>query len=435
MSILDTLIAEFKGLCSRFTDLRQPSPNLQYSIQDIVLAAFSVFFIQSPSFLDSQKQLERKYGLSNAQTLFGLDKIPTDNHIRKVLDKTPSSTLVPMFQNLFERLRDSDVFQKFTVLNDRILIALDGTQHHSSTDISCPSCNSKTAKNGVTTYYHSFIGASLCAPGNNTVLSLPPEFITPQDGHDKQDCENAAAKRWLNQYGAYYAPEKAIILGDDLYASQPLCEAVLEQNLDFILVCKETSHKVLYDFISNAEMETVSIREKSGPDRGRITRLRFINKVPLNGNSDPLLVNWVGIEVTDRNGKKGYTGAFVTSIKITADTVASIAEAGRARWKVENETFNTLKNKGYHLEHNFGHGKENLCNLFATMNLLAFNFHTMAELLDEKYKTIQEKLRRRVGFFEEIRTLTKYVLFNSWDALFDEILDSFKPRDSTRQKP
>jgi hypothetical protein len=253
---------------------------------------------------------------------------------------------------------------------------------------------------------------------------LQPEFITPQDGHDKQDCENAAAKRWLQEYGSYYAAEKAIILGDDIYATQPLCDAILKEKLDFILVCKQDSHKVLYDFISGANMETVSFREKSGPNRGQITRLRFINNVPLNGNKEGLCVNWIGIEVTDRNGKKGYDGAFVTNIEITMDNASDIAQAGRARWKVENETFNTLKTKGYHLEHNFGHGKQNLCNLFATMNLLAFDFHTLADLMDEKYRVINEKLKRRAGFFEEIRTLTKYVLFSSWSALFDEMLDS-----------
>jgi len=336
MSILDTLIAEFKGLCSTFTDPRGYSPNLTYSIVDIALAAFSVFFTQAPSFLDYQKQLERRYGSSNAQTLFGIEQIPTDNHIRNVLDNTPANTLFPEFKANFECLRASEAFKDFQVFEEHILIALDGTQHHSSTNISCSGCNTRTSRKGETTYYHSFIGTSLCAPGNNHVLSLPPEFITPQDGHDKQDCENAAAKRWLETYGAYYASEKAIILGDDLYATQPLCQAILAKSLDFILVCKQDSHKVLYDFISGAAMETVSYREKSGPNRGQITRLRFINNVPLNGNKDGLLVNWVGIEVTSRTGKKGYHGAFVTNIEITVDNAADIAKAGRARWKVES---------------------------------------------------------------------------------------------------
>ena len=181
-------------------------------------------------------------------------------------------------------------------------------------------------------------------------------------------------------------------------------------------------------------MQSVEFREKTGPNRGRITRLRFINQVLLNGNEDALLVNWVAIEETDRNGKKGYTGAFVTSLEITVENVLQIIQAGRARWKVENETFNILKNNGYHLEHNFGHGKENLCNLFVCLNLLAFNFHTLCNLLDEQYQTIQEKMGRRQTFFDELKVLTKYTLFSSWTQLFDHILDSFKPKAKPRAR-
>lgn len=434
MGILESLITELKGLFGCFTDPRSQSPNLKYSIVDIVLSAFALFFTQSPSFLEYQRQMERQYASSNAQTLFGVEQIPSDNHIRDVLDHTPASTLFPGFKSHFERLRASPAFEKFQVLGKRILIALDGTQHHSSSDISCTSCNTRTSRSGETVYSHSFVAASLCAPGHNEVLSLPPEFITPQDGHNKQDCENTASKRWLEQYGADYDAENAIILGDDLYARQPVCTAILEQNLDFILVCKEDSHKVLYDFISEVDMETVEIKAKTGPNRGQITRLRFINQVPLNGNKDTLLVNWIGIEVSHRDGKKGYQGAFVTSIAVTANNVAELAQAGRARWKIENETFNTLKNNGYHLEHNFGHGKQNLCNLFATMNLLAFNSHTLCNLLDQQYQTIQQKLSRRETFFEELRTLTKYVLFPSWTSLFDTMLDSLKPRGRPSSK-
>jgi hypothetical protein len=203
------------------------------------------------------------------------------------------------------------------VLDKRILIALDGTLHHSSSDIFCDFCNQKTCRNGETIYSHSFVAASLCSPAHNDVLSLKPEFITPQDGHDKQDCENAAAKRWLNQYGAAYAQEGAVILGDALYANQPLCDSVLSKQLDFIFVCKPDSHKHLYDFIAHAPRETPVLKEKTGALPGQSTQLSFICQVPLNGNSEPLLVNWIGIQVTDKNGKLAYKDAFVTSLEVS----------------------------------------------------------------------------------------------------------------------
>lgn len=426
-SILDEMILELKGLVVDFIDPRRPSPNLGYSLEDIVLSGFSVFFTQSPSFLSHQRQLERRHGSSNAQSLFKIDKIPTDNHIRDILDYTPPEVLYPALRSGFECLRNHKSFNNFKVLDDRILIALDGTQHHSSHKIHCPFCNYKEHKNGKVTYYHSFIGASLCAPGENHVLPLEPEFITPQDGHDKQDCEHMAAKRWLDQHGDYYATENAVILGDDLYSRQPVCEKILEKGLDFILVCKPDSHKVLYDFMDRAKMQSIKIKGQ----KGDITRVHFMNEVPLNGNKDAMLVNWIGVEVIDKTGKITYQNAFVTNLDVTDKNVADIAAAGRARWKIENETFNTLKTKGYNLEHNYGHGKQHLCNLLATMNLLAFSMHTQLDLMDEKYNEINEKLKCRKEFFEEIRTLTKYMLFASWDDLFNEILDSFKPRDSS----
>jgi hypothetical protein len=413
-----------------FPAARQDSPNLRYGIEDIALSAFSVFYLQSPSFLSYQNQLERRHGSSNLSSLFGIEKVPTDNQIRKVLDNAPPDLLFPMFRKGFERLKNHKTFNKFKVLCDKILIALDGCQHFSSSKISCPSCRTKTHKTGKTTYQHSFIGASLCAPGNSHVLSLEPEFMTPQDGHDKQDSEQAATKRWLEKYGAFYASQGAIFLGDDLYSRQPTCAAFLEKGADFILVCKPDSHKFLYDFIDGADLGKVTVKGK----RGKYSQYSFITNVPLNGRKDSLTVNWCMMEEFDKNGKRLYKNAFVTSLTITKKTVADIADCGRARWKIENETFNTLKTKGYNLEHNYGHGKKNLCNLLATMNLLAFTFHTLADLMDEKYQTINGLIKCRREFFEEIRTITKYMLFTSWDHLYNTILNSFKPRDGTAKK-
>ena len=96
--------------------------------------------------------------------------------------------------------------------------------------------------------------------------------------------------------------------------------------------------------------------------------------------------------------------------------MAEIVRAGRARWKVENENNNTLKTKGYHLSHNFGHGKQPLSALPATLNLLAFLFHTLLDLLDASYQRIRQFLPRKT-FFDDLRALTRYMCFDSWQAL------------------
>jgi hypothetical protein len=90
---------------------------------------------------------------------------------------------------------------------------------------------------------------------------------------------------------------------------------------------------------------------------------------------------------------------------------------GRARWKIENENNNILKTKGYHLTHNFGHGNKHLSNLLLTLNLLAFLFHTALEMFDEAYRRIREDLPTRKTFFNDIRTLTRYMCFDIWEMM------------------
>ena len=95
--------------------------------------------------------------------------------------------------------------------------------------------------------------------------------------------------------------------------------------------------------------------------------------------------------------------------------MVEIVKAGRARWKIENE--NTLKTKGYHLEHNFGHGEKHLSSLLLTLNLLAFLFHTVMGMMDCRYQLIRQRLGPRSTFFDDVRALTRYHYFKSWDDL------------------
>ena len=139
--------------------------------------------------------------------------------------------------------------------------------------------------------------------------------------------------------------------------------------------------------------------------------------MPLRNGEDALSVNWCELTTTLEDGTIVYKNAFATNHEITKENVEEIIEAGRARWKVENENNNVLKTKGYHLEHNFGHGKKYLASLLLTLNLLAFLFHTVLGMTDEKYRLIRDNLPARKTFFDDIRALTRYICFDSWDEL------------------
>ncbi|MCP5051499.1 MAG: ISNCY family transposase, partial [bacterium] len=267
-------------------------------------------------------------------------------------------------------------------------------------------------------------------PGNNKVISLIPEFITPQDGHEKQDCENAAAKRWLKANGVWLKQLGVTILGDDLYCKQPICKLILDEGLDFILTCKKESHPTLYEYVAllQDDIQTVEVFRWEGKQQYKDT-YRFLNKVPLRDGKDALNVNWcelVTTKVGDTSGKTIYKNTFATNFEITKANVQAIVADGRARWKVENENNNVLKNNGYNLKHNFGHGKEHLASLLMALNLLAFLFHTLLDLFDEKYRLIRQTLPTRKTFFQDIRALTRYIFFDDWNQLMFFMMQGLK---------
>jgi hypothetical protein len=268
------------------------------------------------------------------------------------------------------------------------------------------------------------------APGSNKVINLPPEFITPQDGHDKQDSENAAAKRWFKQHGPEYKGLGITITGDDLYSNQPLCQATLAASFNFVYVCKPDSHKTLYKRVAELELEgavkTGVVKRWMGGKVYETDTYRFVNQVPLRDGEDALLVNWCELTTTLDDGTIVYKNAFVTNHLITTENVKDVVIAGRARWKVENENNNTLKTKGYHLEHNFGHGKQHLSSLLLTFNLLAHLFHTVLELVDDKYRLLRQSLSSRQTLFDDIRALTRYFCFESWHDLLTTMLEGLE---------
>ena len=421
MSALESLISNLQEVCAGLADRRQgPQGDGAYTMADIGLSAFSLFFMGSPSFLAHQRALAEGHGRSNCQTLFGMSAIPTDNYIRVMLDGAAPAAFDGLFMQAMAVA--ADALAPFQCLDGRMLIALDGTEHFCSRKIHCPQCSTRRRADGGTEFFHAFLGASLVAPGHKQVLPLPPEFIAPQDGAEKQDCERNAAKRWLAKHGPALARYKPIYLGDDLFACQPIAEAIQKCRASFILTCKPASHQTIAEYIDGAELE--EHRLTVGRPGKRSTHIyRWIASVPLRDTKDALAVNWFSIEILNAKGKRTYYNSFVTDLPITPENVAELAAAGRARWKIENETFNVLKCNGYNLEHNFGHGKKTLASVFVVLNLLAFAFHTVANLCVLAWRTALAARGARYRFFEHLRTITAYIVFDDWPHLLRSIAD------------
>lgn len=227
----------------------------------------------------------------------------------------------------------------------------------------------------------------------------------------------------MAQYAQQVAPHGVTLLGDDLYSNQPLCQLALHHGFNFIFVCKPDSHTTLSERLTLWQA-THAIREvERRRRRGRVTEVllyRYINEVFLRGGKGALSVNWFEItSVQATTGQQLYHNSFITNHSITDDNVADLAQAGRGRWKIENENNNVLKTKGYHIEHNFGHGQQYLAAFLLSLNLIAVLFHTVLEWCDDKYTLVRQVLARRQTFFDDIRALTRYMVFESWQHLMD----------------
>lgn len=404
---------------SELPEHRKPSPNTKYALSDGVNSAMSAFFMQSQSFLAHQQAVsKKKRGRQNMHTLFEVTNVPSDGQIRNLLDPLQPVEFAPQFEWIWQQLTHLGALNDYqTSLNTRLL-ALDGMVYHSSTQIACPQCSTRRDRNGTLHYYHATLLPVMVRPGSEHVLTCFPEMITPQDGAEKQDCERNAGKRWLQRWSHLFSPRSITYLGDDLFCNQPFCEEVIAQDQYFLFVCKPDSHAALYRWLTALTPHERTERRWNGR-QGELWRWRWVNHVPLRGGDGALPVNWCELLITDENSDESrYHNSWVTNHTLTDANVADVCDFGRTRWKIENEGINVLKQKGYNVEHNFGHGTQYLAQVLLVLNLLAFLLHTALHLVDDFYRFLRQALHKRVIFFNDLRALCRYHTFPNWEALW-----------------
>jgi len=395
--------------------------NTQYTIVDAGLAAFSVFYMQSPSFLAHQRDMQRKKGQNNAQSLFGVERIPSDGQVRNLLDPVAPSPPRASFWEIYRSLDEGGCLDQYWGVAGTRLISLDGSQYFSSQEIHCANCR-VTVRDEKRYYSHLVMMAVVCAPEQEHVICLDPEFITPQDGHDKQDCEQQAIKRWVERNAGHVNPWSVTILTDDLHCHQPLCELLLKHEMHFILTCKPESHEALYEELALLErvtgaISTEVVRKWNGRCYERWV-YRWADHLPLRGDAKALLVSWCELTISNEaTGEMLYHNAWATDLTLDAQLVVEVVASGRCRWKVENEGFNVLKNRGYHFEHNYGHGQQHLSMVLLTLLMLAFLFHSALGLSSLMYQAVRRELAARRTFFNDLRALTRYLYFANWQQL------------------
>ena len=391
------------------------------------MSAFAMMFFQDPSLLQFQKRLQDVIHKNNLSTLFGVSDIPGDTQLRDTIDACDPQQIEVVFSDYFSLLQRGKQLESFRVLDGFYLIPIDGTQYFSSERIHCPQCL-RTESGKRIRYHHQILQAAIVCPGTRQVIPLAPEPVQNSDGQEKQDCEINAGKRMLKKIRQTHPKLRIVIGGDGLYSKQPFITELKKNRMSFVLVAKPDDHKTLFQWVQElrvmGEIHSFTFTDL----KNRIHQYEWVNEVPINGNAKSDLVSFFEYRLVV-NGKTTYHNSWVTDFTVTSDNIVELVKAGRARWKIENETFNTLKNQGYHIEHNYGHGKLNLSYNFFLLNLLAFFMHQIFELADPLYqKCRKEKFTSRLEFWNQLRCTIRILVFDVWEQVLWLILDPINNR-------
>jgi hypothetical protein len=371
--------------------------NCTFSLTDTLMGSFSMFHLKDPSLLAFREQFA--YRSENLKQVYGLEEIPEDSGLRKCLDGVDPALLNPAFKVLLDGLRSGKILDQKRVLGGYLAVSGDGTGYFCTTKNPCPHCLTRQLRNGEVQYHHQLLAACVVHPEQDTVFPVAAEAIVRQDGAGKNDCERNAAKRLFPQIRQALPTDKVILLLDALYADGPTLRALKAEQFRYFITVKEGY---------------VPLQAQRLAEQGKLDGLtwyegnlrctaRWANGLVLNGQNQGILVNYLQYqEVDKKTGELLYRNEWITDLPIGKEQVKEMVRVARARWKIENETFNTLKNQGYHLEHNYGHGKKFLSTVFAKLMLLAFMVDQIAQFADAHFQKAMAKFKTRKAFWHRV---------------------------------
>ncbi len=415
----DALFRLVRSGLARIPDSRSEDPEI--ACTDALMSALAMFSLKSPSLLACDQ--ERTAG--NVPTISGLERAPCDTSMRAILDPVFPERLRPLLTSVLRQLQRGKALEPMTFLDGHYLLGLDGTGYFSSKTIHCASCLQKTHRNGSVTYYHQMLGAAIIHPDCREVIPLMPEPIVQQDGTDKNDCERNAAKRFLVKLRQDHPHLKFIVTEDSLSSNAPHIETLHDHGCHYILGVKKGDHAYLFTQVQAAEEAgRVTSYERHDRAAGVIHRFRFVNDVPLNASRADVRVNF--IEYWEIGPDQVQHFSWVTDLRVNKRNVYTLMRGGRARWKIENETFNTLKNQGDNFEHNYGHGEQHLSVVFATIMMLAFLVDQTQQLCCALFRAVWAKLGSKRLLWERLRALFYDYRLESMRELFEALFYGYE---------
>ncbi|MBT9438920.1 MAG: transposase [Desulfobacterales bacterium] len=421
----DALFMDIRREFEKIPEFR--TGDIEISIPDALMSAFAMFSLKDSSLLKFDERRNDDAECQNLENIYGIKNIPSDSRMREIGDEIdPKKYLAPIFKVLFRHLQCGNDLKPMVFYEGCYLLNLDGTGFFSSKKVSAPYCMEKVnKKTGEITYYLQMLGAAIVHPDFKEVIPLCPEMIIKQDGTTKNDCERNAAKRFFEQLRKDHPHLPFIVNEDALSPNAPHIKDMKRYNLHYILGVKPGDHKFLFGFVKDAVCDgraiEFAIEDKDDPD---IThRFCILNEVPLNKSNQEVVVNFIEYwEYSNKTNKVSYHNTWVTDFTLTQENAYIIMRGGRARWKIENETFNTLKNQGYNFGHNYGLGEKYLAVVFAMLMMLAFLVDQSQQLCCPLFQSVWKKLGSKKALWESIRSYFKCFLVESMKAIYMALL-------------
>lgn len=419
---IDKLLGWLSDEFTDFSDTR--GSNLSIKLKDSLMSGFAMFSLKDKSVLKfNNMRDERK---ENLKRVYKIDCAPSDSGMRTILDGVELEELNKVFKKLVKKLRDLGVWKTYEYFRGHIICSVDGVHHFSSTKICCNKCLEYEKKNGEVEYRHYLLSGSIVHPDKREVMPVIHEPIVKQDGVEKNDCERNAAKRLIPALREQFPKEKLVVVEDALSANGPHIRVLQAEDFRFILNIKPKGNKYLFDLMDRMEAHN-QIKRREEEIEGMIYKYRYANDLPLNSDNRDIRVNFLECHVIDPTGKKEEkVFSWITDFQLTKRTLYPIMRMGRSRWKVENETFNTLKNQEYNFEHNYGHGEENLSTVFVLLMMLAFFVDQIQQAWNDLFQAAWQKAGTRIGLWERVRSKFYDFAVDSMEMIYLLIIGKLK---------
>lgn len=426
----DKLVGDLGNHMSQIPDTRKPNSTIKLS--DCLLGGFAMFSLKDSSLLNYVKQYKER--ALNLQNIYGIEHCPSDGAMRTILDKVAPDNLIGLYSKPLEMLKTHGVLDSYKFMGKYLTVSIDGVTHFSSKKVCCPHCLETHHQDGTVTYNHKCLAAALIHPDKQEVFVVGTEAMLKEDGKSKNDCELNAVNRLLPVINNHLSGYSLLILEDALYANGPHIKKLQAAGHSFILSVKEGSQKSLFKQFSSLQtkkktrkFKKTRTERKRGGTRQVICTYEYANGLYLNESHTDIKVNMVWYEERD-----GATGellkkfCFITDIDLNKQNVREVVRAGRSRWKIENETFNTLKNQGYNFTHNYGHGKEHLSTVFCILMMLAFTIDQIAQACDRYFKRAWRVRGSKKSLWEKVRQYFDFVVVKSMETIYKLISKDIK---------